>query len=1082
MVSPVHRFLYGLDLHASDLKQVWVVEGSGATDTFFHDVYHGCVDLKTTLQLWAHESAGPHGDVIAAVLTRDARLDFSVNADPEEAQGRFNGSSRRKPRYGSRPGASVADAAHTSDEATQAAAHQAAERVSGTLGSGQGLQNLLVQVRAAFQRGSCPMLVVVEDLHVMFRGMVARGEMAAAHEIVVATQDLVNSVKAGRPGRVLVLLDPRSGLFSDELLDPGEDIRRTTVPAPEAAEISASIGRASRRAGFRLSQPLAIGKVLTAEGSLNAALGRVARAHARGFAVDLESVLDLPPQNEGAVAEILGELRSLVGMDGPGGVQSKVESLVLTARARRRDLVHQGLVPESTLHMVFAGNPGTGKTTVANIIGRLFHALGLLPRATVIEGKVSEIVASAIGQTRQNMQQLLRSAQGGVLFIDEAHQLAKDNGEEALEALVPFAENHRTDSVIILAGYPDGLRELFAVDPGLPSRFSHTFLFEDYNDEDLWQMLVSGLESRNWSLAPEAEPRLRRLMSSRRKRPGFDNGRGVRNLRDELEQKHFDREDTSRVIGLEDLPLVAQPHPKELAEAQAQLDRLAGLEDLRALLNRFRTNVEYAQSHASPLPPMEGLRFVGPPGTGKTTVARILAKYLYGLGVLETTRTIETSGTQLKGAYLGQTAPKVAELFEKARGGVLFIDEIYGIADQGQPDSFGREAIDTLVQQLTVPQNAGTVVVVAGYEDRTDVFIGQNPGLARRFPVVVRFSTFAPAQLLAIAESWAIAQEWRLADDFGPLFRQVAANASTAHDFGNAAWAETITQRASEVMKERVQSGDSNDGVLTADDLTIAVRSQYPLLLPEAPHLMPQGEAVSAPVEHGWSAEAVELPPPPPTSTLATDVQVADFVAARTFPLTAVLQDGREGIGTVFPISADGLAVTATHVIANARSLRVHLNHGAESIAACVLAADDETDVAILQLSDSELSGPSPLALGRSFTLERMHRLVVAGYNQTTAEEDCHTVSAAVMRNSPTQDPVAFEVDGAVEFGASGGPVFDPEQRAVVGIVHGGLGHTVKIVRRSEQIYALLERHGWRDERDSHRVQRTGTTPESERE
>lgn len=1066
MVSPAHRFLHGLDFYASDLKQIWVLEGGGGhdtvNDTFFHDVYRGCVDMKTTLQLWAQESSAAPGDVVTVVLTRDARLDFSANTDPEAAQRAFAGSSRRPPKYGGAPGAS-APATEPAGEETQAAAQDAADRVSAGLGSGQGLRNLLIQVQAAFQRGSSPTLVLIEDLDAMFRGMMARGETSAAHDLVVAARDLINVVKAGRPGRVLVLLDPLGRLFQDEVLEFSEDARRTVVPGPSAHEIHAALARASRRIGFSYTQCSAVSEALVGAGTLNEALQTAVRAFTRSGTVDLESILQLPDVNDAVVDEVLRELDALVGLDGPDGLKAKIRGLLGSARSRRRDLVQQGKMPTSTLHMVLEGNPGTGKTTVARLVGRLFHALGLLPRDSVENGEVSKILGVEIGRTRENMRALLTAAQGGVLFIDEAHQLAEDNGIEAVKALVPFAEDHRADTVVILAGYGNGMRELMSVDPGMPSRFSNSFRIDDYGDEDLWQMLARGLEADNWSLAPGVEPRLRRLLSSRKHKEGCENGRGVRNLRDDLVDRHLDRGAEDRVISMEDLPLVAQSHPKELAEAQAELGRLVGLGDLRALLDRFRVNVDYALAHAEELPSMQGLRFVGPPGTGKTTVARLLARYLYGLGAIDKPEVVETTGVQLKAAYQGQTAPKVVEVFDRARGGVLFIDEAFGVAGYGRPDSYSGEAITTLLSELTRPQNVGTVVVVAGYEDHMDEFIALDPGLTRRFPTSVRFAGFTPDQLLEVADAWMGAKGWRRTDGFAPLFLQVATQASAARDFGNAGWVEIVTRSAVDVMKARVMRGRGEDGVITADDLTEAIRTQWPTLLPEASQ--PQSVPIPESQLESWSAASVQLAEPQRTA-LDSDSQTAEAVAGSTLPVTAILDGGRQATGTGFLIAASGAMATAAHVVSGARAVHVRLPGLVEPVIASVAAIDEVTDTAILQVGAEHVIGIPPLALGQSIGLLRAQRLVVAGYNQTTAEEDCHTVSAAVTRNSPERDPVYFNIDCAVEYGASGGPVFDPDQGAVVGLVHGGLGTTVKMMVRVEQIYLLLERHGWTNPRD----------------
>lgn len=239
------------------------------------------------------------------------------------------------------------------------------------------------------------------------------------------------------------------------------------------------------------------------------------------------------PEREQRVSAALAELDSLVGLQ---DVKRHVREIqAFTAVNQRRaaaGLAHQS----SGLHMVFIGNPGTGKTTVARILGRLFKEMGLLSRGHMVEVERADLVGEYIGHTAQRTREVVRRALGGVLFIDEAYSLArggeKDFGKESIDCLVRSMEEHRDDLMLILAGYPHEMAWFLAQNPGLRSRFPTTITFPDYGCDDLVAIAEAMWRGREYEPAPDARLYLRQVLQSARWYTAGDEGnaRAVRNL------------------------------------------------------------------------------------------------------------------------------------------------------------------------------------------------------------------------------------------------------------------------------------------------------------------------------------------------------------------------------------------------------------------------------------------------------------------------------------------------------------------------------------------------------------------------
>jgi probable Rubsico expression protein CbbX len=247
---------------------------------------------------------------------------------------------------------------------------------------------------------------------------------------------------------------------------------------------------------------------------------------------------------EAGLADILAALDAeLFGLKPVKARIREIAALLLVERARRR-LGLAGGPP--TLHMSFTGNPGTGKTTVALRMAGILHRLGFVRREHLIAVTRDDLVGQYIGHTAPKTKEVLKKAMGGVLFIDEAYYLSRpenerDYGQESIEILLQVMENHRTDLVVILAGYPDRMETFFASNPGFRSRIGHHITFPDYDDGELAAIGELILSKEDYRLSPGAKEAFARYLARRRTQPHFANARSVRNALDRARLRQANR-------------------------------------------------------------------------------------------------------------------------------------------------------------------------------------------------------------------------------------------------------------------------------------------------------------------------------------------------------------------------------------------------------------------------------------------------------------------------------------------------------------------------------------------------------------
>lgn len=526
--------------------------------------------------------------------------------------------------------------------------------------------------------------------------------------------------------------------------------------------------------------------------------------------IRLEDVNDGNLQEAETVEDILAELDSLIGLD---SVKNQVRSMANLAKLNmQRRAEGQKELETGAMHMVFTGNAGTGKTTVARMIARIYKSLGILPTSRCIEVGRAGLVSGYMGQTAPLTTKVAESALGGVLFIDEAYQLTQDGdsgfGKEAVETLVAFIENHRDEMVCIVAGYGDEMQKFLDSNQGLASRFKTIIDFEDYASDELLEIFKRDMKGRGMTLAEGVEASAKALLTARSKEKNFGNARGVRNLCDQIVMNMANRmatatdaseHDGSTIIKSDIEQMMGGAQTDSLEELLAELDSYIGLAGVKqrinelvrtAKVNKMRKEMGVAVNSDATM----HMVFTGNPGTGKTTIARLIGKIYHALGLIPKSSVIETGRVDFVGTYVGTTAPKTTETVNRAMGGVLFIDEAYQLMDKDGAGGYGAEAIDTLVALLENHKN-DFICIVAGYTKEMEDFLEQNPGLKSRFPTTIEFEDYTLDELCRMFDLTIKKKGFVVAEQAKDAVRSYIEGCYLGKDFGNGRGVRNIVEK-----------------------------------------------------------------------------------------------------------------------------------------------------------------------------------------------------------------------------------------------------------------------------------------------
>lgn len=522
----------------------------------------------------------------------------------------------------------------------------------------------------------------------------------------------------------------------------------------------------------------------------------------------------VPDDNPGvrSVESVLDRMNDLVGLS---GVKEELRNIYTMKVA--------GLAESSTrYHMLFSGNPGTGKTTVARMCADLLYRMDVIRTNKLVVTKPCDLVSEWVGGTGSKAMDVIRRAYNGVLFIDEAYGIATmDRGDELLNVLIQEMEDNGDKLVVILSGYTEEMRSLLKANPGLAGRIGREIHFDDYTLPELVEIFLRMSKEAGFSLDPSARDELEDCIGALMTREFFSNARDVRNMLQDL--KEVWSEDYFRAVTeKENLPekIFLPRHFEKIMppKKEVSIRDLVGLEVMKQKLEDFRRQATYQKflrekGFADLTDFSMHMIFTGNPGTGKTTVAKLIADDLYSIGILKTNRLVVAARKDLISAY-GETAKKTADLIRKASGGVLFIDEAYALAD-GRTGGPGREAIEVFLTAME-ERKSDTVFIFAGYVDQMQEFLAMNPGIQSRIGYTFHFEDYSPAELTCMYAEKMRKSGFRVSSGALAKVREIMEYFRDVKYFGNGRFVnhviqQTISRRANRDFTKQYQRITAQD-------------------------------------------------------------------------------------------------------------------------------------------------------------------------------------------------------------------------------------------------------------------------------
>jgi AAA+ superfamily predicted ATPase len=552
---------------------------------------------------------------------------------------------------------------------------------------------------------------------------------------------------------------------------------------------------------------------------------------------------------------------------------------------------------ELVLNRVFLGNPGTGKTTVAGLYGEILGDLGMLSKGETKLTTASDYVGPFLGTSEELTKGILEQSKGCVLVIDEAYGLytplnsagGKGQNEPYREAVInTLVEQVQgkpgEDRAVILIGYREEMEEMFKnTNPGFSRRFQleSAFEFKDYDDEALMRILKKTVEKEDLQITTETAAFAVKQLARARAKPHFGNAGAVNNLLSGSKLKMQKRIKEARTKGdstinpdlLEKDDFKAKDYQEEPLKPRDLLKELVGCDEIRKKLDLLCKKVDYNKTKGKDIKSVTPYNylFVGNPGTGKTTVARLMGKMFHSLGLIPDSECVEVTPSSFLTGYVGQAANKTKEFFKTCKGKVLFIDEAYQLNPKNG-GSFMKEVLDEIVGLITSEDYRNQIIIIlAGYDKDIQDMLSANQGLQSRFSETYHFNDLTTQEIVEmIPKKLEKEDEKNWNSDAYKNLNDIADKLKKLPNFSNGRDIETFIKKVIDKKIDRFE--DDNRDEIIAEDLTEALNEMKKNRKPVSTNT---NNATSNPFSSNFAFNSA-MPPPPPSINVNTSTSDAD--------------------------------------------------------------------------------------------------------------------------------------------------------------------------------------------------------------
>lgn len=535
-----------------------------------------------------------------------------------------------------------------------------------------------------------------------------------------------------------------------------------------------------------------------------------------------------------SIDDIYAQIDKYVGMDFVKDLFRTIRLEVLDSR----DCIARGIKPEVYAdHFIFAGNPGTGKTTVGKMIGSFYHLMEVLGGSETIFIDASDLIGSHVGESKEKVNEAIQDAidHNAVLYIDEAYQICDSAyGNEIIGAMMTKMTENAADFKMIFGMYTNRVDDFLKMNAGLARRL-RVVKFPDYNAEQLLEIFDRTIKAQGCTITEEAHKRVGLIMEYKynTRTESFGNAGEVKKLAIDMKRMRLSRVYSSENTDVnkyeytvDDIPpemiklIQDQLNPRSFDDIMKDLNDQIGMSDLKNIIISKQEEVLYARKSGQSLYDINPgyYFFVGNPGTGKSTSAKLFAESLYKLGVVKSPDFHSCTAKDLIGEHVGETAQKSYELLKKSINGVLFIDEAYSLSyseNSGGGDSFKKEALEQIIAFMDVPEHRRRCCIIfAGYLKDMQGLYKANSGMRSRIEEVY-FKDYTADEAYQIFEVFCKKGGYAVQDGVKEIYVPIFEKLTKTEYYSNGRTARTIYEKTLVKLKRRVIHNDYDDPSMT---------------------------------------------------------------------------------------------------------------------------------------------------------------------------------------------------------------------------------------------------------------------------